>query len=146
MATNQDTDYAIVECRKISGKLRARIITPGYRKECNCQFPRSIREDGAQFKVPYAAITLKQFSNSGRYFYTISGSNFERILQHADAQPEKIYAAEECVVCMCAAVEKVIVPCGHACLCATCAKVPALKNCPICRGKMNIIIDFAQID
>ena len=45
---------------------------------------------------------------------------------------------EECVICTDAAAEVAVVPCGHRCLCVTCARTllaspPAQKRCPMCR-------------
>ena len=30
-------------------KLRVRIVTPGYKNEANCQFPRAIRAEGLKY-------------------------------------------------------------------------------------------------
>ncbi|CAM9376334.1 unnamed protein product, partial [Ectocarpus sp. 6 AP-2014] len=37
----------------------------------------------------------------------------------------------ECIVCMTDEVNCVLVPCGHHCICLTCAS--RLEECPICR-------------
>ncbi|CAE8628462.1 unnamed protein product [Polarella glacialis] len=41
----------------------------------------------------------------------------------------------ECIVCMDLAASHVVVPCGHQCMCATCAA--RVKICPVCRCKVQ---------
>lgn len=41
-------------------------------------------------------------------------------------------ASRDCVVCQNAAVNKVLLPCRHTCVCDSC--VSHLQHCPICRG------------
>jgi hypothetical protein len=44
----------------------------------------------------------------------------------------------QCVVCMAAAVDTLILECGHLALCHTCARDPACsKTCPLCRSKVK---------
>ena len=40
-----------------------------------------------------------------------------------------------CTVCWTESAQWAMVPCGHLCLCATCAKDPRVPHCPICRRK-----------
>jgi hypothetical protein len=41
----------IVQCVRIEGKLRIRVMTEGYRPDWNVQFPRDLREEGALYVV-----------------------------------------------------------------------------------------------
>lgn len=49
----------------------------------------------------------------------------------------------ECVLCMDAAVDTVLLPCGHICLCSKCAESlhrglsPAAVTCPLCRVRVD---------
>ncbi|XP_078523123.1 E3 ubiquitin-protein ligase NEURL3 [Lissotriton helveticus] len=49
---------------------------------------------------------------------------------------------ESCVVCFSSKVNVVILPCGHACLCYSCAQkvFKAFAKCPMCRGSMHQIL------
>jgi hypothetical protein len=49
--TKSVTAGVVVECIKDGGKLRVRVVSPGYRNDWHCQFPRDIREEGAKYVV-----------------------------------------------------------------------------------------------
>ena len=40
-------DGVVLQCDRIKGKLRIRVVSEGYDPEFNVQFPRSIRQEGA---------------------------------------------------------------------------------------------------
>ena len=44
-------------------------------------------------------------------------------------------AARECVVCLAAPRDHVLVPCGHNCVCDECCR--AITSCPICRATVE---------
>jgi hypothetical protein len=48
---SRSTDPVLVEIVREGGKLRAKVISPGYDPSKNCQFPRDIREEGKKFQV-----------------------------------------------------------------------------------------------
>jgi hypothetical protein len=48
---SRPTDPVLVEIVREGGKLRAKVISPGYDASKNCQFPRDIREEGKTFQV-----------------------------------------------------------------------------------------------
>ncbi|GGL06916.1 WGR domain-containing protein [Nocardia jinanensis] len=41
----------VVECTDVGGRLRVHIVSPGYRREWNVQFPRDIRQAGTRYVV-----------------------------------------------------------------------------------------------
>lgn len=49
--TRDTTSGVVVECVEEGGKLRVRVVSPGYKKKLHCQFPRDIREAGAKYVV-----------------------------------------------------------------------------------------------
>ncbi len=52
LETTRDTSKGvIVECVKQAGKLRMRVVSPGFESTFNCQFPRNIRVEGAKYVV-----------------------------------------------------------------------------------------------
>ncbi len=73
LETTSDTSKGvIVECIKDGSKVRARVISPGFKKTYNCQFPRNIREAGAKFIVD----EVREVSGGG--FYRVLG-NIKRL-------------------------------------------------------------------
>lgn len=64
-------DQVLLQCTRAGGKLRVRILSPGYFRDANCQFPRSIRSDGQLYSVAPRSVRLVQ-SASGRNFYRVS--------------------------------------------------------------------------
>lgn len=57
-----------VECVKIDGKLRVRVLSKGYEKAWHCQFPKALREEGARYVVD----EVKTSSRGG--FYRVFGN------------------------------------------------------------------------
>lgn len=45
-----------------------------------------------------------------------------------------------CAICLARRSATVNVPCGHACLCVTCAASGKLTDCPICRAALTSIV------
>ena len=124
-------------CVKEGGRLRVKIISPGYNNNANCQFPRAIRAEGKKFKVPESAITVA--GNAGRgFFYRVAKTNISEVLEFDNnhQMPEKIYVSNDCVVCLEEdTAEIVILNCGHLCLCKDCSP-RVIDICPMCRGKI----------
>jgi len=49
--TSDTTNGVILQCIRDGGKLRVRVVSPGYHTDWNVQFPRNIREEGARYLV-----------------------------------------------------------------------------------------------
>lgn len=64
-------------CVKEGSKLKVKILTPGYIKNANCQFPRDIRIEGRRFSVDSSYMNL--VINNGRYFYSVKNKNKNKI-------------------------------------------------------------------
>ena len=132
-----------LQCVKEGKKLRVKIITPGYNNNANCQFPRAIRVEGREYKVPSTAISVAGSADRG-FYYRINKSNI-KIVEDKITIPEKIFSTPDCIICLdedCA--EIVLVPCGHLCMCKDCAK-GINDTCPMCRCKIQVKINKDQL-
>jgi predicted DNA-binding WGR domain protein/outer membrane protein assembly factor BamB len=49
--TSDQTSGVVVECFREGSNLRVRVISEGYNRDWNCQFPKGIREEGARYVV-----------------------------------------------------------------------------------------------
>ena len=131
------------QCVKDRSKLRIRIISSGYNKEANCQFPRAIRVCGRKYSAPPSAVKLAK-GPAGKFFYRVQ-KKFIQTLEE-EVKVDKVFGDEEedhdCVVCLDKDHEVVIVPCGHYCLCGKCAKIieKTSKKCPMCRGDIQLVV------
>ena len=138
-----------LECVKVGSRLRVRVISPGYFPDANCQFPRALRVAGARYAVPKDKLRFVQ--GAGRkYYYSVTRAHVTTLgAGDAAAQIElRIYEDEEeaeCLICMDAAKDVVLVPCGHYCLCAPCAQRLDGK-CPMCRAPIRQVAQRAQIN
>lgn len=128
-------------CIKDHGKLRIRIISPGFYSDANVQFPRSIRAEGLKYKVSLGDIKL--INTKGKYYYSVK--NNTRIIQETnitvpyEGSITMTYEDSEtksCVICM--ENEKCIIfsPCNHYYCCEECSN--RISNCPICRSKISL--------
>ncbi len=141
--------YVILKCVR-ENRLRIRfhqfidetgkIYNNVYNNNYNCQFPRNIRREGRYYKIPHEDISICR--RRGKPFYSIKKDNIE-VLNNWDEDGEykdplegvKIYNVEECVICMENEPDKVYLPCGHKCTCASCSNMLCRnkKECPLCR-------------
>ncbi len=149
----QSTSIITLKCLKVSGRLRVRIITSGYKRDANCQFPRNIRKEGLTYTTPQTNIKLAK-GPRGKYFYRVGRNNI-KIVEGGDGGEKsydniKIYEDEdstECIVCMDSDKQMVFVPCGHYCTCVVCCKSikDQMGTCPLCRGNILDTVDISNV-
>ena len=146
-------DYVYLECVKDNRKLRVRIISPGYSKIANCQFPSAIREEGLNYRVPRKYIKFGAGS-AGTFFYRVLKKNFIEVVDNATAlagigvnvlNGVTIYEEEDCTVCYSVKPEIVFIPCGHYCLCTDCDQQLEYRKCPCCMNPIEMSIPSDQI-
>lgn len=143
-------------CVKVGSRLRVRIVSPGYKKEANCQFPRNLRVEGRKFTAPASDITL--IKRGASYFYSVKARNVKIVESHEEFKLSeeyknnlKVYGDSEensdCVVCLCETPNAVFGPCGHLSCCMDCAsRIHTTTNkCPMCRTKIEIVINYDDL-
>jgi hypothetical protein len=135
--------FVRLKCMKIGGKLRVRIVSPGYNPDANCSFPRNIRREGCEYEVVESCINFSE-NNRQKFFYIIKAKCVIKIIEDIDVSDLKIYGDPgDCVVCM--EVEKNICfyPCGHFVCCSLCAR--RLDKCPMCRAAIKKNVNRSDI-
>jgi len=151
------TDFVRLKCVKQGSKLRIKILSPGFSPDANCQFPKNIRLEGREYKVPSSDVSL--CDTRGKFFYRVKKHNIVIIsdgdanaVNDVDVSNLTIYGDEnmtECSICMNDTEMKpdiefvILAPCGHYCLCKDCAV--KLKMCPMCRGNISQIVTKNQL-
>lgn len=131
-------------CVKEGSKLRVKILSEGYIQHANCQFPKSIREEGATYLVDSKFINLH--TSRGRYFYSVKKKE-EITVVFNKSKSITIYENTEesdCAVCFSCSKDTVFVPCGHYYCCLNCAS--RLNNCPICRCIVTNYVNRSLVD
>lgn len=143
-------DNIYLKCVKEYGKLRIKIISPGYNQYANCQFPRALRQENRIFMVPAHDISVA--NTRGRFFYRVAKHNIQIVGDNGPIQQDihldRVYEIPECCICMDNESNMVFVPCGHLCICTSCADT--IRNqfntkCPMCRTQTTTIIDKSQL-
>lgn len=150
-------DDVFLTCIRQGGKLRVRIVSPGYLNDANCQFPRAIRAEGRMYRTSASSVRLAA-SSGGKYFYRVHGDIETLDESAAEESPAKGPAKEkktkkrpkpaqvfdngdpECVICLEAPKTRILVPCGHFCLCDGCNAKLVQKKCPLCRQGIQTAI------
>jgi hypothetical protein len=121
------------QCIKERGKVRVRVITPGYNFEANCQFPRAIRQEGKIFEAPVSSLSFSQ--QRCKFFYRVSPKTIYEVTKEWKV-PETVFESSECVICMDKQSEIIFIPCGHFCICLNCNS-NLDRKCPMCRAKIE---------
>ena len=57
---------------------------------------------------------------------------------HSRSTPVTLNETSECVVCLAAPKESLLVPCGHQCVCEQCSAT--LSLCPLCRAPVREVV------
>jgi hypothetical protein len=145
-----ETNKVFLRCIDDHGKLRVRIMNPGFYTSANCQFPRDLRVDGRYFRVSPEHIKL--ITTRGKYYYSIKNKKDIEIVVQKDV-PEyiapslKVYEdieQEECLLCYDAPKETVFSPCGHFYTYSSCSV--KCSKCPICRVVVSDYINKKDMD
>jgi hypothetical protein len=137
------------KCVKTEGRLRVRVISPGYANDANCQFPSAIRIENHIYAAPVSALSFAR-GPAGKFFYRVKSKEVRAVdgmpdqlrpqIHHEAVHVDRVYRATEegdndCLICCSADQDVVFVPCGHLCACSDCANRIFIrdKRCPICR-------------
>jgi len=134
-----------LKCVKVDGKLRVRIISPGYLNNANCQFPKDIRLENRIYEVNFNQVTLVTRTNKNYYNVKKGHIKFIDEIEHL-LEKLKVFedtSSDDCAICMSFEKCMVIVPCGHYYTCEECTK--KIKTCPICRIPFKISINKSEI-
>ena len=144
-------------CIKVGSRLRIRIKSHKYSQEANCQFPKAIREEGRLYTAPASDVSM--VGTRGKFYYRVRKANIkivgscydieEDVTDVEDPKVKEIFeeGGSECIVCMDANYEVVIVPCGPYGLCKECASSiqGTTSGCPICRGDIAVLVTRDQL-
>lgn len=152
---DSEDDWVYLECIKMRSKLRVRVVSDGYYRQANCMFPRNLRVEGRKFRVPRFAVSL--ITTRGKYYYSVKPNSIEVLEQNVSINgstdssvvPEWMHIFEdestsECAICMSAPKDSIVNPCGHFYMCNACSH--SVRNCPICRCKIEGIIHKDLMD
>lgn len=158
------TTTVTLQCVRQGSKLRVRILSPGYNRQANCQFPRAIRAENRLYEVPQHAITFSEGPRQ-KFFYRVKASCIKIVDQQgsstsssaAPAVTTTVHLAavygdtdedEDCAVCMSAIKDAVFAPCGHYDCCERCALTifNGTRKCPICRARIGEVVHRSRIE
>ena len=74
------------------------------------------------------------FERESYDFYEMVEKFMENICKN-NQYPENIFNNGECVVCLAKTDDlRIVVPCGHQCICGDCIDYATIRHCPICRN------------
>lgn len=143
----------VEEKRKLRIKFHCYINDEGkeyrnvYNNLYNCRFPKNIRVDGKHYEIDERDLTTVAMSGKAP-FYRIS-SKAIKILENYNVTPPdlkndvesmRIFAVDECVICLCELPTSIFIPCGHQVCCKACTSMLSKKSdsnkCPICRANI----------
>ena len=138
----------VLEGKKVRVRFEAYVDEHGvkhhnaYWSTLNCQFPRRLRVAGRRFAVDALDVSLSTSAKSAP-FYHVRTRNLHVL---SDPEVDTVHREAECVACMDRPPSKVLVPCGHLCLCAACFETLEEQSrcervrCPLCRQHVGTTI------
>jgi len=87
--------------------------------------------------VPSEPAPVEQSAPATATVNNVAGASDNKESKDLDLESENARLKEQrtCKICMDGEVGVVFLPCGHLCCCVNCA--PALKDCPVCRRKIQ---------
>ena len=69
----------------------------------------------------------------------IERQNISQVDNKEVIKVDKIFKAEECIICLLTKPNVLFCGCGHLCICNECNKIKRLNVCPTCRAKNTIL-------
>ncbi|CAG2161655.1 unnamed protein product [Oppiella nova] len=135
-----------LECVKVGGRLRVRILSSSYYTDANCQFPRNIREENTLYSVPPEAIKLiirptsKYYRIDPKLITVIQNVSKRALIKKVFTDAEN----DECIICMSEKKYYVFSPCGHFYICKEC-KEGDMDKCPICRSNIRGYVPYSEM-
>jgi hypothetical protein len=144
-----EKNYVYLKCIKVGSKLRVRIISTGYLQNANCRFPKSLRQEGAFFRVHVESVKLL---GKSKHYYSISSpiKIIGNTLDIKQTYSIRVFTTDdiECVICFNNPKAVIFTPCGHFCLCKDCANkvINNTNSCPMCRSVVSNIITPDQVE
>lgn len=152
----ENKKYATAKCVSEKGKLRIRLTDPNYNSLANCQCPRDIRVEGAEYLIPIENITFSE-NNKFKFFYRIKKTGIKRVEKKEDKILIKIFEEgedEKCVICFDLNKSVIFIPCGHFAACEVCSNsIKGNSNsfdetftCPICRTVVQKAVDRKLVE
>ncbi len=175
MVSELETLYpgkVILYCVKEGPKLKIKIVSSGYIRGANCQFPTNIRVKGYYYALDSRYLQLSH-RDQGKAFYTaMSGKNYITVINNPDditkldnirnntiyeparvdrPKIEHIYEDvdnPDCIVCLVEPKTVVYAPCGHHICCVSCTtRMMASNNkCPMCKSKIVAVVPREMVE
>lgn len=140
-----DDNFIYVQCVKVGGKIRLRIVNSTcFNNNWNCQGPRNIRVEGVVYKIENPKVKVMYGGANKASFYKLSNdaSLYKTVVEGATKMMTKedlakrglkIFEETDCVICLDAKPNMVYDICGHMCVCKSCYGLNKGSNkCIVC--------------
>lgn len=130
------------KCFRDKGKLRYRIISPGYSHDAIILLHANYRKTGREFLIHPQDLQIKKVS--GKFLFKVDPIKIDWLGAFDTASKEEIQMPEDknyltCWMCKEKKGElKIFSPCGHRFCCPKCAS--GIENCSLCKVRIENII------